>query len=919
MKLRLDPFSPHGISVDNSTVTIAGGSSSTSSGVTSLSKSGDAPLTGVVTLSEGSNITLTQIGNDIEITSSGGGGGAVDSVNGQTGVVVLDQDDIGDGTTYKQYSDAEKTKLAGIETGADVTDTANVTSAGALMDSEVDADIKTLLLPANTTISAFGATLVDDADASTARTTIGLGNVDNTSDAGKPVSTATQTALDTKYDEIAATTGNIVSFASSGATVADSGISASTLSSQITDLYANKQPLDADLTALAAAGNSAVLAATTASFLTADETKLDGIEAGADVTDATNVASAGAVMESDTSTASMGFAIDEDNMASNSATKFPVQQSVKAYVDNNLALKPDKRGTDITVTVGSGGDYATINEAIEYLSGLYPTYAYDGFTAEISLLTGFVMEEQVLVRRLDLSWITITSIDATVTIDYTAITDELVAEDDIQPAFGAAYDAKLPIIGALFAYASNTTALDGVGVFFNSSVTFLPTCGVQNARSGLKVVYNSTASCYMPGMLFVTTGGDGDVQGVDFRGCAGRALHVAFNSTAGLTRGNFNDAEGDYAVYVIWNSRADIYQAQVKDAIGTAVMCRDSSTVNARGTDVSGAGENGYHALHNARINARYTEDTTAGLGGASNCGGNGVLASNNAFVEAVDLIATGCGAAGISALENSVVNAAHADVSDSGTFGVYARNASIVNFESGVADDNLGAIAIYAEGGSTIDARLASAINAADRAVRAYEGSTIALDEAVVTGATNAAVLAERGSTISARETNAGTSGGFGFTVANGSTISANSATGTLNVGPNIVSGNGIIFTSSAVNGFAIGSISGATLSTTGNKAVTGLGFRPRLVEFEVLPTTSTTETIDGSGAMTASNQFFRSVFVGASARRRVSTTSNCFGWTNATTSQLLAAYVSLDDDGFTVNVSVADSTCAVAWRAYA
>jgi hypothetical protein len=46
-------------------------------------------------------------------------------------------------------------------------------------------------------------------------------------------------------------------------------------------LAATKQPLDADLTALAAAGNSAVLAATTASFTTADETKLDGIEAGA--------------------------------------------------------------------------------------------------------------------------------------------------------------------------------------------------------------------------------------------------------------------------------------------------------------------------------------------------------------------------------------------------------------------------------------------------------------------------------------------------------------------------------------------------------------------------------------------------------------------------------------------------------------
>lgn len=64
-----------------------------------------------------------------------------------------------------------------------------------------------------------------------------------------------------------------------------------------------------------------------------DKIKLDGIEALADVTDSTNVAAAGAVMESDTTTALMSFVIDEDTMASNLATKVPTQQSVKAYAD----------------------------------------------------------------------------------------------------------------------------------------------------------------------------------------------------------------------------------------------------------------------------------------------------------------------------------------------------------------------------------------------------------------------------------------------------------------------------------------------------------------------------------------------------------------------------------------------------------
>ena len=72
-------------------------------------------------------------------------------------------------------------------------------------------------------------------------------------------------------------------------------------------------------------------------FTNADHSKLDGIEAGADVTDATNVNAAGAVMNSDSTTASMSFVIDEDNMSSNSSTKVPTQQSVKAYVDSEVS------------------------------------------------------------------------------------------------------------------------------------------------------------------------------------------------------------------------------------------------------------------------------------------------------------------------------------------------------------------------------------------------------------------------------------------------------------------------------------------------------------------------------------------------------------------------------------------------------
>jgi len=99
---------------------------------------------------------------------------AVTSVNTETGAVVLDTDDIAEGTTNEYFTDArvaansavtantakvgittgqadaitantaknsypsaDASKLAGIEASADVTDATNVTAAGALMDSEV--------------------------------------------------------------------------------------------------------------------------------------------------------------------------------------------------------------------------------------------------------------------------------------------------------------------------------------------------------------------------------------------------------------------------------------------------------------------------------------------------------------------------------------------------------------------------------------------------------------------------------------------------------------------------------------------------------------------------------------------------------------------------------------------------------------
>lgn len=110
---------------------------------------------------------------------------------------------------------------------------------------------------------------------------------------------------------------------------------------------------------------------TTHKFTTAANiTKLAGIEANADVTDAANVAASGAVMEADTTTASMNFVIDEDSMASNLATKVPTQQSTKAYVDAGLAPKLNTSAALGYVDVVTGNEPRPANARVIWIGGL---------------------------------------------------------------------------------------------------------------------------------------------------------------------------------------------------------------------------------------------------------------------------------------------------------------------------------------------------------------------------------------------------------------------------------------------------------------------------------------------------------------------------------------------------------------------
>jgi hypothetical protein len=121
---------------------------------------------------------------------------------------------------------------------------------------------------------------------------------------------------------------------------------------------------------------------------------------------------------------------------------------------------------------------------------------------------------------------------------------------------------------------------------------------------------------------------------------------------------------------------------------------------------------------------------------------------------------------------------------------------------------------------------------------------------------------------------------------------------------------------------GFAAGLIAASTFTTTGNKSVTGLGFTPKLVEFVVISTTSTTAHFQGQGAMTTSYQFTTCTGGNTTNTVRYGSTSNCiasFSSLADSTPEVIASYVSMDADGFTINVGTAGTGNDIAYKAYA
>jgi hypothetical protein len=169
-------------------------------------------------------------------------------------------------------------------------------------------------------------------------------------------------------------------------------------------------------------------------------------------------------------------------------------------------------------------------------------------------------------------------------------------------------------------------------------------------------------------------------------------IFVYENSRAIILPGCGIKNAGFHGLYVLQSSQVEARETDFSGAGKNAVHAWGCSSINATASNVSHAGENGFYACYCSIINADGASD-------ASYAGAAGVYAERGSWVNAQNINVSNAGTDGIHAQNGSIINASGANASDTTSAGIYILYGSIVNAYNATGTLNQNANTITSNG----------------------------------------------------------------------------------------------------------------------------------------------------------------------------------------------------------------------------
>jgi hypothetical protein len=384
-----------------------------------------------------------------------------------------------------------------------------------------------------------------------------------------------------------------------------------------------------------------------------------------------------------------------------------------------------------TLTVGTGGDYTTINAALEDLSSRSPVHKATQEVPTLQLLTGFVMDEQVLVDGVDLGWIEITSVDATVTITGSSMDTDTIPVDggSARYAFGADNGGTLPNINTLFTVDGTGSALKRHGIVLirgsrayvgsGFGITNAPSNGVTLDGGSLLLANTSNFSNAGAYGAFLYGASRMVADYANFSFATDDCVIVTRGSTANISSSNCSNA-GVNGLLATQGSVVVAGEINVNDSGSSGIRARGASTINANSCTALRC-STGIYADRGCRISitddsgsADFTGCTSYSLqafnggeiiGKNVQCGAAriNVETGGRLVIPGVTVATTTASHHGIQALTGGYVNAEGGTISAAGTSArgiscngsdVWANNSTITSTSN---------VAVYADGGGDV------------------------------------------------------------------------------------------------------------------------------------------------------------------------------------------------------------------------